>query len=162
MEEFNDILNIRRLEIGSGENPTPGYEHLDIRPLPGINVVADARDIPIDDNIYDEILAVNILEHFNRNETVVVLKEWRRVLKPSGKITVLVPNIIGIFAAFIAEQDADEEFIERLYGTQDYPENYHYNGFTKKTLAKALQDAGFINININWITFDLLQVEGFK
>ena len=36
----------------------------------------------------------------------------------------------------------DREFIKRLYGGQDYPENFHYAGFTMQTMKELLIKCG--------------------
>ncbi len=54
-----------KLELGSGNHPTPGYVHLDINPdAKDVDVVADFRTaMPLEDNSCEEVLAVNTLEH---------------------------------------------------------------------------------------------------
>lgn len=67
---------------------------------------ADVRDLPIEDNVYDKIFAVSVIEHIgmglpqvaddNQPETeemgdVVAFKELLRVLKPGGTIVMTFP-----------------------------------------------------------------------
>lgn len=137
----------RKLEIGPGPTPIGGYEHLDIRDISDIEIVADAREIPVEDNTFDEILARNVLEHFYFKETVEVLKEWWRVLKIGGTLEVLAPNIIGIYMQYLNKTNTFDQFVERVYGSQDYPENCHYAAFTKESLRLKLEQAGFNHIS---------------
>lgn len=62
------------------------------------DVVADLRKLPFEDNYADEAHAIHVLEHFYPWEVEDVLKEWRRVLKPGGKLILEMPcleKIIG-------------------------------------------------------------------
>jgi len=52
-------------------------------------IVCNAEKIPLKDNTVDYILANAILEHMpNEKETI---REWKRILKPGGKIFITVP-----------------------------------------------------------------------
>lgn len=67
---------------------------------------ADIRDLPIEDNYFDKILAVSVIEHIGMDDPQVVdpnlpmtgisgdveaFKEMLRVLKPGGQIIMTVP-----------------------------------------------------------------------
>src|SRR3972149_4441120 len=54
-------------------------------------VKMDARKINYPDESVDALYASHLLEHLSFTETLNVLKEWRRVLKPGGKLTINVP-----------------------------------------------------------------------
>lgn len=52
-------------------------------------IVCNAEKIPLKDNTVDYILANAILEHMpNEKETI---REWKRILKPEGKMFITVP-----------------------------------------------------------------------
>ncbi len=46
----------------------------------------------IDDETVDLIYACHVLEYFDRVEVLDVLREWRRVLNPSGILRLAVPD----------------------------------------------------------------------
>ncbi len=151
----------RKLEIGPGDTPMEEYEYLDIRPLPHVDIVADARNIPVDDCTFEEVKVINLLEHFPHHEIDSILKEWYRVLKYDGELHILVPNIEGIFKQFYYGEISDNEFITRVYGGQDYEYNFHYTGFTTKTLSRALDEAGFSYVTTE-ISKDAIVAKGVK
>jgi predicted SAM-dependent methyltransferase len=64
-------IAVRRLEIGSGNRPTPGYAHLDFDPgMPDLQYCADFRNLHfLEDNTFDEILSVHCIEHIR----------WRKI-----------------------------------------------------------------------------------
>lgn len=112
----------RVLEIGVGggehlvyRDPSAGTERyvgLDISPAYaeicrkkfGIEVViADAAKLPFDDNSFDCVIAVAILEHVQDLEAV--LSEVERVLEPGGRFLALIPTnggfAVGAFKAIV-------------------------------------------------------------
>ena len=118
-----------KLELGSGDRPTPGYVHLDERgDLPDIGIVGDATRLDlagVDPLSCEEIRATHLLEHFSHRQTVDLLKHWRTYLKPGGTLYLEVPDLAGHVAAWRRRESTDEMFVEYLYGRQDYEGNYH-------------------------------------
>lgn len=83
--------NIKRLNVGCGTDIRTGWVNLDSANLQGVNVVHDLESLPLpfEDNIFDEILCQDVLEHLNY---IPVLQDLHRILKPSGRITIRVPH----------------------------------------------------------------------
>ena len=87
------MQSLKKLDIGCGRRGKKGFDGLDVLDIPGIKYPrADARHLPIENNTYDEIFSQWVLEHFKRTELVDLLTEWKRVLKPGGKIVVVTNN----------------------------------------------------------------------
>jgi predicted SAM-dependent methyltransferase len=138
-----------RLEIGAGNKPQPGYIHHDIRSLPDIEVICDARSFPPDQkDKYDEVRAHSILEHFNRFEIHGVLREWVTLLKIGGRLTVVVPDTREICSQYLSGQIAVDWFIYLTFGGQDYEHNRHYYGFDTDHIAGLFSTAGLEVISI--------------
>jgi predicted SAM-dependent methyltransferase len=82
------------LNIGCGRKLWESFINID---FPGNwsgkkpDIEADIRAIPLPDDHADIAYAIHVLEHIQRWETEDVLKEWRRVLKPGGKLIIEVP-----------------------------------------------------------------------
>jgi len=53
-------------------------------------IEGDVRKMPIKDNYFDIIYSFGLIEHFHNTE--IILNEFKRVLKPGGKIFLSVPN----------------------------------------------------------------------
>lgn len=141
-----------KLNLGCGSDIRPGYINIDIRELPGVNLVLnlEADPLPYDDNSVDEILAKDVIEHFSFRNIERVLKEWHRVLKPGGLLTVQTPDFERIAAKFIhGEIKTWYELSYWLYGAQDYPENHHKAIFTKSELKRLLEEMGFSVIEMS-------------
>jgi len=151
-----------RLEIGAGERPTPGFIHNDLRPLNDIELVCDALEIgEHTDELFCEVRANHILEHFPYNDTVDVLKNWSDLLLPGGLIHIEVPNFSWQTRAHASGEISDEKAVYFVYGEQNYDGNYHKAAFTESLLRGVLVEAGFINVNVADIG-QVLVAEGIK
>ena len=91
------------------------------RGIPNIRK-ADAAATSYHDHAFDCIIASDILEHIEDDRKA--LAEWRRILRPGGRLIVFVP-------AFQA-----------LWGRHDKA-NRHFRRYSRPQLAGALRTAGF-------------------
>ncbi len=88
----------RILSVGAGVMRLQGnVTHLDYEPYPDLEVVGDAHHLPFPDGSFDAAVCETLLEHVTEPERVI--SEMRRVLKPGGKIYVMMPFIFGFHAA---------------------------------------------------------------
>ena len=80
-----------KLNLGAGKDILSGYLNHDIADLPGINSIHDLNKYPWpwEENSFDEILAMDILEHLDN--FMKAMEELHRILKPDGKVTIRVP-----------------------------------------------------------------------
>ncbi len=132
-----------KLEIGAGEKATAGYIHHDGRPLEGIDIVCDARAFPVDHkNRYDEVLASNIIEHFNRFEIPIVLRHWVELLKMGGRMKIITPDMEEITRQYVDKIISHEQFVYLCYGGNDYEFNKHYYAFSPVHIVKVFFQAG--------------------
>jgi len=123
------------LALGCGKSYWENHINIDIRDLPNVDLVCDVRDLPYDDNYVDNITALDVVEHLGTHEWRGVLKHWVDKLKKGGRLHFRVPDIRN---AVEIHKDNDDYLIRLLFGAQDYPENLHKTGFTKKILEKEL------------------------
>ncbi|MCK9288580.1 MAG: methyltransferase domain-containing protein [Sphaerochaetaceae bacterium] len=126
-----------KLNLGCGKDIREGFTNIDIRPLPGVDVVADVREVGIK---ADYILARDVLEHFPQAETLDILKHWISLLNPGGIIEIQCPDVLWAYE--VSRKRGANWLIQLLYGGQDYPENFHKAGFTLEGLRKILKDLG--------------------
>ena len=98
----DDAVGSKRLEIGSGVRPLPGYIHVDLDPFAWhVEAIAPAWRLPFPDNWAEEIVAIHSLEHVHPYFLLPTLTEWRRVLRPGGRLRVHVPNAPRLMECFI-------------------------------------------------------------
>ena len=90
-------MSVLRLNLGCGDKPLQGWTNVDIRDLPGVDIVYDLRRLPwpFDSGDVDEILMDNVLEHLASRDAIRVLNEIGRVLKLGGQATIIVPHALS-------------------------------------------------------------------
>ena len=142
----------RKLHIG-GEIRSPEWEVLNALPYDHVDHVCDARDLSIfQNNTFTELYASHILEHFEylNDELFNVLKEWYRVLIPSGKLYISVPDLDVLAQLFIQKDQLT--FEERFYimriilGGHTNQYDFHRTGLSQDILEFYLTHAGYINL----------------
>ena len=86
-------LNGPVLELGAGGgflgSHVPGLVTSDVFPIPGVERVIDARDLPFDDKSLKAIVMTNVLHHIPDVEQFFT--EAQRTLQPGGKIVMIEP-----------------------------------------------------------------------
>lgn len=83
---------MRKLNLGCGPYPMPGYINIDINPRQKPDMVRDVRKgLPFDTASVDEIHASHFLEHLTCDEMLDALEEFHRVLKPGSVLRAVVP-----------------------------------------------------------------------
>jgi SAM-dependent methyltransferase len=137
----------RKLNVGCGYDYRQGYLNVDLHAVHKPDLVADVTRLPmLPDAAFDEIVAQDVLEHFERARTAPALAEWSRLLVAGGVLHVRVPSLLGMFD-LLSRPDRRpparaEEIIHLMYGTQAYNGDYHLAGFTAATLRERFHDAG--------------------
>jgi SAM-dependent methyltransferase len=83
----------RRLEVGSGQQPQPGYIHVDVDPgCRSLDLLVHGPSLPLRDAWSDEILSIHMIEHVHPPMLRPTLREWFRVLRPGGVLRLHTPN----------------------------------------------------------------------
>jgi len=86
-----------KLNLASGHKPLEGYINLDMAKLPGIDVRHKYTGIlPFKDDSFEEIYCSHFMEHIP--DLVTLMNECHRVMKPKGRLRVLVPWWAGEWA----------------------------------------------------------------
>lgn len=136
-----------KLHLGCGDTYISGYINVDIRDNLVCDMVADIGDLSeFEPSSVDVIYACHVLEHFKRHEYMYVLDRWHRLLKPNGILRVAVPDLFEVAKGIYLNQEKTEKYLGFLYGGQNYDTNYHYMGFTFKSLRDALEKVGFKDV----------------
>jgi SAM-dependent methyltransferase len=77
------------LYLGGAGRTVDGYVNLDLFALPGVNVAADAEQLPFPPAIFQRVECDAVLEHVRDPQQV--MSEIRRVLAPGGYVHLVVP-----------------------------------------------------------------------
>lgn len=148
-------MTYTKLNVGSRDVIKPadeGWLNIDLEPLPKPRdnfIVADALHLPDEwAGQFQEIHAVHVLEHINRNYRQDFLREMYRVTAPGGSCYIEVPNFketIALLHAAFVNGDAHQQHIwtTSIYGKQRSPGDQHCWGYTNGTLGDLFVEAGF-------------------
>lgn len=134
-------MMILRLGVGETYPKQPGYLNMDIRSLPNIDIVGDAKKIPLDDGSVNGIETRNMVEHFGRHEIDDLFEEWNRVLKPGGYVHIETVDMGLLMDNW--RNIPTENWMDGVLGAQTYPDNFHKMAFTADLFETFLDRAGF-------------------
>lgn len=136
----------KKLNLGCGNDKRKNFVNCDIRPEVDPDVVCDVRNLHFSDEYADEIVAQDLLEHFEN--PVEVLKEWHRVLKKGGVLWLRVPDWEKVQEEEFWRNTPFENTENRVLGGRNNPYDQHKSLFTKKVLEERLELAGFKEISV--------------
>lgn len=173
---------MRKLNLGSGPNSARGWINYDwgLLPLmaklrltnffiklglldksynwkwPNISLVNIKNDLPDEDESVDFIYCSHVLEHFEKKETISILKECRRVLKERGVIRIVLPNLSKIIKNYKNADSFNREYFgfdKDLYvGFFGKIKKMFIRGhqwmYDKKSARELLIESGFRNIKL--------------
>jgi SAM-dependent methyltransferase len=143
------IINGKILDVG-GDTRSPYQKllrgthqftnlNLDVAAGPNIRHNLENCPWPVSDEQFDAILLINVLEHIF-NFTAVIHESWR-VIKPGGKIVIVVP------------------FLHQIH-----PSPHDYFRYTAETLERLFSEYRFVDLEIKtlgagaWgVAYNLLQ-----
>ncbi len=158
------LLNVPelRLDVGCGEaGPCPGHVGVDIRALRGIGILSTAWGI--DEHLAPGSVAAfysrHTLEHITYPQVKRTFASWFRLLKPGGRIHILVPDLAFHIAQFLdpnpsGPSPANPAWTQRqhalagFYGWQREADHklwdVHKCGYTFQIMGELLGEAGFV------------------
>jgi predicted SAM-dependent methyltransferase len=121
-----------------------GWTNCDIQVSPKAprppEILCDVKSIPLEDECADVVMALHLLEHFYQWEAPAVVQEWRRLLKPGGKLILELPNLEAACRNLLKGMK-DQMSMWPLYGDPGHKDPYmcHRWGYTPKTVVKFLK-----------------------
>jgi predicted SAM-dependent methyltransferase len=120
-----------------------------------VDIIADVRKLPFAAESVDEILNVNLLDHIRFQDVPALLLEWKRVLKPGGRLIIDVGDAIG--NADLLQRATTREQYEwaiRLFycHSRDAHDSHHW-GYTGWYLVELLREQGFTH---QWTAHDYI------
>lgn len=97
-----DAAMSRLLNLGCGQRHHPAWTNVDFK-SDGPDVIAHdlCKGLPFGAESFEAIYHSHLLEHFPKNYAPVFLKDCFRVLKPSGTIRVVVPDLESIARLYL-------------------------------------------------------------
>lgn len=159
------VLDDLKLHVGAGTSHLPGWVNIDVHPAElSINI---NRGLPFADASARLIYASHMFEHlYYPGEALRFLAECRRVLRPGGRLRLVVPDMEAYIRAYAESDDSFFEHRRRTWtnlpegrthleeflayagagpGPASFLESHKY-GYDYQTLAKALTAVGFTGV----------------
>jgi len=121
---------------------------------PKLNLVDLRKGIPLDDKSVDFIYCSHVLEHFEKWETENILKECRRVLKKSGIMRIVLPDLERLISKY--KVGSAEKFCREFYGFNKDIKSWqrifirgHEWMYDRVTFVDLLKKTGFEKIELS-------------
>jgi predicted SAM-dependent methyltransferase len=136
---------------------------LDIDPAVHPDILCSITDMsPIASATVDAVWSSHNLEHIHRHEVPTALAEFIRVLRPGGLLLLTLPDLQQVAELVAADHLEDEAYmspsgsvtpLDMIFGhtpslAQGYAFMAHKTGFTRRSLQKLLEDAGFTEARV--------------
>jgi len=132
-----------RLNLGCGNDIKEDYLNIDTyNNMKGIDLNADILNLPFKDESIDEVFISHVMEHFSFDDVMMVFKEINRVLMIGGDLKIYVPDLQSCVNDWNGSTDQWKS-LERIFGSQSHPGNYHLCGYTLETLKNIVEDFNF-------------------
>jgi len=156
-------MNKVKLHLGCGNKHIDGYINIDVRYLPGVDVVDNIKFLrSYKPATVDVIYASHVLEHFSRWEYKTVLARWYDILKPGGILRIAVPDFESIVDYYRTTGSLDA-IRGMLYGGQDYNENFHHWCWDFSHMRRDLNEIGFKDVQLyDWKQTDHAHIDDFS
>jgi predicted SAM-dependent methyltransferase len=138
-----------RVNLGCGHRPMEDYVNVDMRLLPGVDVVAQVDDLPFEPGELGEMFSSHLFEHFPQDQVVrKLLPYWVTLIRPGGVFRVVLPDAGAMLTAFSEGTVPYEDLREVLYGGQEYEGDFHFNMYTVESLTDLLTEAGLVDVEV--------------
>ena len=143
------------LQFGPGEFKIADFLNIDAYTFANCDVVANTNKIKLASHCTETIYASHLFEHVDRYKARNVLMEWYRLLKPGGKLYILVPDLEALSRLYLENIEIYEtekgkyiaDFaMDIIFGGQINSLDFHYYGYSYKTLCALLEAVGFKNV----------------
>ncbi len=138
-----------RLNLGAGAAPRSGYVNVDIQPFDGTDVLAHPAGLPFETDSVAEIRAVHLLDHYSLDEgRGTLLPHWVRILRPSGTLTVVVPDGDSLVRSYVAGELSFDELRDATFGQGADDRSVRFTMFSRTSIVDLLAEAGLEEIEL--------------
>lgn len=137
------------INLGCG-NKDFGSEWTHIDSIKGPHISShDISKLPVKNNSVDLIYSSNVLEYFDREESLSLLKEWYGKLKIGGKLYLSVPDFEVMSKLYSKDNVPLHKLIGPLYGKMVSGDKtiFHKTVWDYSSLGEYMRIAGFRRID---------------
>lgn len=167
-QQYKDLVKGKedvKLHLGCGDKKFPGYINIDIVPTEGSDMLMDVTDLnSIPSDSVSEIFMKSVFEHLYNDEQDKALREYYRVLKKGGKLTIKVPDFDVVVDAYLRKEKGivsevfDFDHVRQYVCGELVPQNripsIHKDIFNKERMRKVLEKNKFFVESIKNVVFE--------
>lgn len=107
--------------------------------FPSVKTIkASATNLPFENESFDAVSAISLVEHLTRKETEKFLEEAARVLKKNGWLLIVTPNFATPLRLILRKK------------WSGYHDSTHQNFFTPWSLKRLLKDHSFADFKLTY------------
>jgi len=151
-DETKGTVCMIRINLGCGHLHIDGFTNIDINPAVEPDAVCDVSNIDslYPDGCVDEIVAYDVIEHFDRFQYSKVLSHWFKKLKDGGTLLLRTNDWDRLMYQYLTGKllksrilvDFDK-LVWHFMCEHEKPGMGHKWGFNKESIVSALAAAGF-------------------
>ena len=139
-----------KLHLGCQEKYLEGYVNIDLPPeahtvrKAKVDLEADVRTLAYEPETIEEVRAHHLLEHFSRQEALILLARWHRWLNVGGLLHVETPDFEESAKKFVVAP-LDDQFVlaRHIFGSQEAPWAIHQDFWSEEKYRYVLRELGF-------------------
>lgn len=141
-----------RLHLGCGGNVMPDWVNLDIEARPGVTQHDLTRPLPFPSGSADFVYSEHFIEHIGFEQGLRLMREVRRVLKPTGIFRVSTPDLLFLIQQYLKRNMTEWANVNWLPKTPCQMVNGgmrlwgHQFVYDEEELSMQLRAAGFGNV----------------
>lgn len=150
-----------KLHLGCGAKKLTGWVNIDSVKELCPDLIHDlSQPLPYNDLTVEEVLAEDLLEHFDKYMRFLVFYDWTRILKINGIIRIQVPNFKKILHRYFKwrfDTLVDNIFGENMMRSEIYLGHFgnHKWGYSENSLKEFVKLFGIETINLEKRSFNL-------
>jgi len=148
-----------KLHLGCQGNYLEGYVNIDLPPSAQTvervraDVFADVRELSYGRESVAEVRSHHLLEHFSRQESLVLLARWHTWLTMGGLLHVETPDFEESAKKFV-RVPLDEQFVlaRHIFGSHEADWAYHKDFWSEGKFRYVLGELGFGDLRFEKIS----------
>lgn len=151
-----------KLHLGCQEKYLEGYVNIDLPPeahtvlKAKVDLEADVRKLSYEKETIEEVRSHHLLEHFSRQESLVLLARWHKWLTMGGLLHVETPDFEESAKKFV-KSPLDGQFLlaRHIFGSQEAPWAIHQDFWSEEKYRYVLRELGFGDFRFEKISNNL-------
>jgi predicted SAM-dependent methyltransferase len=164
-KEYFAAGGTRKLNLGCGRHPLPGWLNSDYHPESNRELYLDVRKpFPFEPATFRYVYSEHMIEHLTPSQAHFMLSECWRVLRPGGRLRVATPNLVFLIDLYRADKlPLQQHYLAWAAQASGLPaeqaeDSYIINHFVRawghrfiydeKSLRRAMERAGFAEITV--------------